>query len=161
MTSSTKPNILRHTISGALSILLAVFLPFIVIAIAQGFEQPAQLLQTFFMLLAIALGLGLPLALLVEQRVVPRFSKTGKSQFDVAAKALLVYLAIGLVLDLGFWIPIYWRALVGNQTGYVGQMMNYFWASVVLTAIGYAIVAVIARGTYPLLHRVLWSTERD
>ena len=161
MTTPNRPRIVRHTISGALSILLAVFLPFIVIAVAQGFDQPAQLVQNFFVVLEVALGLGLPLALLVEQKVVTRFSKTAKSQFEVVAKALLVYLAIGLVLDLGFWTAIYWRALVADQTGYFGQMTSYFWASVVLTAIGYAIVAVIARGAYPLLHRALWSTELD
>lgn len=135
----------RNFVSGILAVLVGSTPVVIYCLVAARFSY--QSASTIGFAIAIALVFGTLIGAPLELFVVHRFKKAA------VLKTIGTYLAAGAVIALA--LNLYWWAPALSQPD--GGFNAYFFVALFLMIfVVYAIVAVIARLSYPLIHRLLW-----
>lgn len=146
----------RNLVSGVAALVLGVFVPWFVMLVVANPERLDLFVSILVIVCAVALVIGLPLGILVEGAILPRFPNAG------AGTAMVVYLVLGWMIDFALWMVFYWPSLTKPMDEFNrGLSASYFWSAVLIAGTSFTVVMVIARGIYPLIHRKFWRLEKD
>ena len=139
----------RNFVSGVLAVLVGLIPVFIYCLSVAPFSY--QTSGTIAFLVVVGLGFGIIIGAPLELFVVHRFTKSA------AVKTIGAYLVAGAAIDLA--INIYWWAPAFISSPQYGMSPYFFIAMFLMIFIVYSVTAVIARLTYPLIHRLLWRVS--
>ena len=139
----------RNFVSGILAVLVGLIPVMIYCLSVAPFSY--QTSGTIAFLVVVGIGFGIIIGTPLELFIVHRFTKSA------AIKTIGTYLLAGAAIDLA--INIYWWAPAFISSPQYGMSPYFFIAMFLMIFVVYAVTAVIARLTYPLIHRLLWRVS--
>lgn len=138
----------RNFVSGVLAVLVGL-IPVVIYCLSAGPTSP-YLGGTLVTVIALGLGFGIIIGTPLELFVVHRFTKAA------AVKTISAYLVAGAAVDLA--VNLYFT--VPSVLKQPSTFSPYLIVAIFLMIfIVYAVVAVIARLSYPIIHRLLWRVR--